>query len=160
MDTNARRNRTTSFSMPIHFCNDDCTEICWLFERSTLSLSGLTWINISQHRSAYIETEELPMLASKTKTVILGFTASPICTISLNSSDSCLCRPEVSTIITSNLSFLNLATPCAAMETGSVSVYEPKYATFAFVADCRVWSKAPARKVSAQTMADLNPRFW
>lgn len=63
-------------------------------------------------------------------------------------------------MITSNRSFLNLATPCAAIETGSVSVYEPKYATFAFVADCLVWSNAPARKVSAQTMQDLKPRFW
>lgn len=62
-------------------------------------------------------------------------------------------------MMTSNRSFLNFATPWAAIETGSVSVYEPKYATLALVADCRVWSKAPARKVSAQTMHDLNPRL-
>lgn len=100
------------------------------------------------------------MLASRIMTVMLGFTASPICTISSKSSASCLCLPDVSTMMTSNLSFLNLATPCAAMETGSVSVYEPKYATFAFVADCLVWSKAPARNVSAQTIHDLKPRLW
>ena len=78
------------------------------------------------------------MLASRIMTVMLGLTASPICIISWKSSDSCLCLPDVSTMMTSNLSFLNFATPCAAIATGSVSVYEPKYATFAFVADCRV----------------------
>ena len=113
-----------------------------------------TWPNVKG--SAYI----IPILASSIKTVILGPTASPICTISWKSSASCLWRPDVSTRMTSKRSFLNFETPCAAIATGSVSVYEPKYATFALVADCRVWSKAPARNVSAQTMADLNPRLW
>ena len=77
-------------------------------------------------REVNCHKKNIPMLASRTRTVMFGLTASPIWTISWNNSDSCLCRPDVSTMMTSKRSFLNLETPCAAMTTGSVSVYDPK----------------------------------
>src|SRR4051794_4152551 len=86
-----------------------------------------------------------------------GLTALEMLTISSNSSDSCLCLPEVSTMMTSNRSvtkqcmryqvecsmsvepqtgspFRNFSTPRAAMATGSVSVYDPKNGILALVA--------------------------
>ena len=57
--------------------------------------------------------------------VCLGLTARLMSIISSNRSFSCLCRPDVSTMITSKRFFLKDATPADAIATGSVSVYEP-----------------------------------
>ena len=63
-----------------------------------------------------------PAVPSMTNTVwsIVPFTSS----ISEESA-SCLCRPLVSTMMTSYPSFLNCATPSCASSTGSATVYEP-----------------------------------
>mmetsp|Transcript_18099 Transcript_18099/g.44911 ORF Transcript_18099/g.44911 Transcript_18099/m.44911 type:complete len:202 (+) Transcript_18099:1225-1830(+) len=66
-----------------------------------------------------------PMLESMTKIVMSGCTDSATCLISSNSESSCLCRPDVSTMIRSFLSALKRSTPSAAIFAGSVSVYEP-----------------------------------
>ncbi len=65
------------------------------------------------------------MLESITKIISSGFTAAETCFISSNNSYSCLCLPEVSTIIISYPSFLNVETPSSLIATGSVSLYEP-----------------------------------
>lgn len=65
------------------------------------------------------------MAPSSTMIVQSGLTTRPISTISSKSSLSCRCRPEVSRMIRSNRSDLNLLTPCIAIVTGSVSVYLP-----------------------------------
>ena len=57
-----------------------------------------------------------------TKIASSGFTTFSIYYISSNKAPSCLCLPEVSTIIKSNPSFLNISTPSYAIFTGSVSV--------------------------------------
>ena len=79
---------------------------------------SLNWTRICEG-----ERRNLPIAPSSTNTVMSGSTASPICTISWNSSLSCKCLPEVSTMITSNRSDRNFVTPSRAIETGSVSVY-------------------------------------
>ena len=50
---------------------------------------------------------------------------SPTCRISSNRASSCLCRPEVSTMMTSRRSCLNLSTPALATAAGSVSAWLP-----------------------------------
>ena len=60
-----------------------------------------------------------------TKTTSSGSVSCATCSISSKSASSCMCRPLVSTMITSYPSSLNLLTPSAAICAGSVSVYEP-----------------------------------
>mmetsp|Transcript_11955 Transcript_11955/g.35796 ORF Transcript_11955/g.35796 Transcript_11955/m.35796 type:complete len:292 (+) Transcript_11955:454-1329(+) len=62
-----------------------------------------------------------PMEESMTKMTRSGATASATARISSNSASLCLCRPDVSTMIRSRRSSLNLSTPCPAMTAGSVS---------------------------------------
>ena len=63
-----------------------------------------------------------PMWLSITKIMSLGCIAAETCFISSKRASSCLCLPEVSTIIISYFSFLNLDTPSSAILTGSISV--------------------------------------
>mmetsp|Transcript_12725 Transcript_12725/g.31248 ORF Transcript_12725/g.31248 Transcript_12725/m.31248 type:complete len:370 (+) Transcript_12725:420-1529(+) len=63
-----------------------------------------------------------PMELSSTNTTSSGLTAALICCISSNRDASCLCRPDVSTIMISCPSFVNISTPSAAILTGSRSV--------------------------------------
>mmetsp|Transcript_18724 Transcript_18724/g.58874 ORF Transcript_18724/g.58874 Transcript_18724/m.58874 type:complete len:324 (+) Transcript_18724:806-1777(+) len=81
---------------------------------STASWKALAW-----------SPTDWPCVASSTKTTSSGDIASLISCISSNSADSCRCRPEVSTMITSYLSFRNWATPSSAILTGSASLNEP-----------------------------------
>mmetsp|Transcript_47764 Transcript_47764/g.94561 ORF Transcript_47764/g.94561 Transcript_47764/m.94561 type:complete len:206 (-) Transcript_47764:245-862(-) len=52
-----------------------------------------------------------PMCESMMKTISLGCTASATCCISSNKACSCLCLPDVSTMMRSYFSFLNNCTP-------------------------------------------------
>ena len=66
-----------------------------------------------------------PMELSIQNTTSSGDTTRATSCISSNSADSCLCRPLVSTMISSYFSALNCFTPSSATTTGSRSVYEP-----------------------------------
>mmetsp|Transcript_24315 Transcript_24315/g.34330 ORF Transcript_24315/g.34330 Transcript_24315/m.34330 type:complete len:287 (-) Transcript_24315:499-1359(-) len=63
-----------------------------------------------------------PIELSITKTVVSGLVARETSCISSNRAASCLCLPEVSTIMTSYFASLNLLTPSSATNTGSFSV--------------------------------------
>mmetsp|Transcript_48811 Transcript_48811/g.116190 ORF Transcript_48811/g.116190 Transcript_48811/m.116190 type:complete len:324 (-) Transcript_48811:539-1510(-) len=63
-----------------------------------------------------------PIDESSTNTTSSGWTAASICCISSNSDASCLCLPEVSTMMISWPSCLNISTPSCAILTGSRSV--------------------------------------
>jgi hypothetical protein len=61
-----------------------------------------------------------PIELSMTKIISSGDTTLYTCFISSKRSASCLCLPDVSTIIRSIPYFLNYATPYSAIATGSV----------------------------------------
>jgi hypothetical protein len=62
-----------------------------------------------------------PIDPSITKTVSAGSVTSLICRISSNKLYSCMCLPDVSTMMISYFSFLKNSTPSSAIFTGSVS---------------------------------------
>mmetsp|Transcript_6739 Transcript_6739/g.16779 ORF Transcript_6739/g.16779 Transcript_6739/m.16779 type:complete len:258 (-) Transcript_6739:700-1473(-) len=78
---------------------------------STLSLNALAWSNAAW-----------PMEPSMTKMTRSGLTAAATCLISSNSAASCLCLPDVSTMMRSRFSSRKRSTPCCAMTAGSVSL--------------------------------------
>ena len=62
------------------------------------------------------------MELSITKIVIVGSVTLAISRISSNNASSCLCLPDVSTMIRSDFSSSNRFTPAAAIVAGSLSV--------------------------------------
>mmetsp|Transcript_11743 Transcript_11743/g.30651 ORF Transcript_11743/g.30651 Transcript_11743/m.30651 type:complete len:284 (+) Transcript_11743:223-1074(+) len=80
----------------------------------TFSLKALAW-----------SCAAWPIDESITNTMSSGSETAAICSISSKSAPSCLCRPDVSTMMISYPSSLNFWTPSPAMIDGSVSVYEP-----------------------------------
>ena len=126
----ARAQRSSSFRVAIEFRDDDRRNVNFLLESARLCLARLADRRVHDvHDVLRVLKHNRPnpqRLASNIHVALTSesglTTVLETCNISSNNESSCLCRPLVSTMMISKLSFLNLSTPSAAITTGSVSV--------------------------------------